>query len=258
MAVKRFHYPKDIYIEREVKMLQLAQHTNVVKFLAFEATVSWPYDKVMITELCQLGSLQNLIEKHPNGLSVEDFRILCNDLASAVGNLHALNIIHRDIKPANVLISMNDGQKIFKLADFGFARILEPNQTYNSLCGTFYFIHPEVFQRFFLWMHQTTPNRIHNFKAEFELWAIGVTMYFAFTGHLPFMPKDEEETDSRLWFKMIAEKPKGCITAKETDSHNIQWGDSLGPQCTTDNRTKEILRTFFLNLIDVSILTIQR
>ena len=58
--------------------------------------------------------------------------------------LHSKNIIHRDIKGANILIS-KDG--IVKLADFGLARILYPNNRnykYTNRVVTLWYRAPEL------------------------------------------------------------------------------------------------------------------
>ena len=55
------------------------------------------------------------------------------DIARAIEYLHSFNTIHRDIKLANVL--MTKGRA--KLADFGFARVIDNNESIViSFCGS--------------------------------------------------------------------------------------------------------------------------
>ena len=52
------------------------------------------------------------------------------------------DIIHRDIKPQNIFLS-DDG--VFKLGDFGVARVMERNSTATARTGTFGYMAPEVY-----------------------------------------------------------------------------------------------------------------
>lgn len=74
----------------------------------------------MFLEYCNNGSLEELFQKR-KVFSEAEVVILIKQIASAFQILHELKIIHRDLKPANILIH----NKIFKIADFGFSRILE-------------------------------------------------------------------------------------------------------------------------------------
>jgi len=50
-------------------------------------------------------------------------------LRQILNGLKVLNdefIVHRDLKPANILLSDKSPQAICKLADFGFARQVDP------------------------------------------------------------------------------------------------------------------------------------
>jgi len=60
-----------------------------------------------------------VLQQHPEGLSIEQVRYLSYQLFNAINWCHTHEIIHRDIKPENLLISKNF---ILKLCDFGFAR----------------------------------------------------------------------------------------------------------------------------------------
>ena len=47
------------------------------------------------------------------------------------------NIIHRDLKPHNLLLMKGDGKRLsVKVADFGFARSMDPTDLAQTLCGS--------------------------------------------------------------------------------------------------------------------------
>lgn len=57
--------------------------------------------------------------------------------AAGMKHLRDNNIIHRDLKPGNIMKYIGeDGISIYKLTDFGAARVLEDDQPFMSLYGT--------------------------------------------------------------------------------------------------------------------------
>ena len=55
-------------------------------------------------------------------VSVEHALVLFEQLASAVGALHAAGLVHRDIKPENIMLVRDGGTERIVLLDFGIAR----------------------------------------------------------------------------------------------------------------------------------------
>ncbi|PPD99455.1 hypothetical protein GOBAR_DD03531 [Gossypium barbadense] len=71
-----------------------------------------------------------------------------NHLLAAAGLLvlRDNNLIHRDLKPQNLLLSTNDSNAVLKIADFGFARSLQPRGLAETLCGSPLYMAPEIMQ----------------------------------------------------------------------------------------------------------------
>ncbi|KAL3618477.1 hypothetical protein CASFOL_037559 [Castilleja foliolosa] len=70
-------------------------------------------------------------------------------LMSAAEGLKVLrenNLIHRDLKPQNLLLSSNGDNSVLKIADFGFARSLQPRGLAETLCGSTLYMAPEIMQ----------------------------------------------------------------------------------------------------------------
>ena len=101
------------------------------------------------------------------------------DVLGVIEFAHQKGIYHRDIKPSNIMI---DKHGTVKVIDFGIAKAeSDPNLTQaGSACGTPAYMAPEQF----------TPSEDTNYAA-IDIYAVGVTLYRALTGELPFKGDNE-------------------------------------------------------------------
>jgi len=60
----------------------------------------------------------------------------CSFPASALEFMRLRKLIHRDLKPSNILMATVDDQPQIKVADFGYARYIEPQDLAETACGT--------------------------------------------------------------------------------------------------------------------------
>ncbi|MEN2497378.1 MAG: hypothetical protein MHMPM18_001764 [Marteilia pararefringens] len=84
--------------------------------------------QMMVLEHCSGGSAKDLYERLKRNNEPLDKKVGFNliiSLMNAVQQLSEINIVHRDIAARNILISIDGGEAmIFKLSDFGLARII--------------------------------------------------------------------------------------------------------------------------------------
>ncbi len=121
-----------------------------------------------------------LTRRPPVGL--EEGRNIAIRLARAVATLHRDDIIHRDIKPDNVIL---EGDASLKLIDLGVvrARGLEDFPP-EQIPGTRAYVAPEMF-----------AGEAGNEAT--DIYALGVTMFRAFTGEFPYGNSDADSPPSR-------------------------------------------------------------
>ena len=134
-------------------------------------------------EYVEGASLKDLIRR---GLGVGEAVELIRQVLAGAKFAHEHGIIHRDLKPQNVLV---DRQGRARVADFGIARAgaSEITQT-GSVLGTAQYLSPEQAQGL-----ETTATS--------DLYSIGVMLYEALTGQVPF----EAETPVAVALKQISE-----------------------------------------------------
>ncbi|MDI1475270.1 serine/threonine-protein kinase [Polyangium sp. y55x31] len=118
-------------------------------------------------------------------------------ILSSLGEAHGKGIVHRDVKPQNVMITTTEGgTDIAKVLDFGIAKLREEADASaggevtrrDQLIGTPYFLAPELIRG------DPVDHRA-------DLYAVGVLLYHALTGHYPFHAK----TSASILVKHVTE-----------------------------------------------------
>jgi non-specific serine/threonine protein kinase len=109
--------------------------------------------------------------------SLAEILSIARQICAALDHAHSHGIIHRDLKPENVVIAP-DGTA--KLMDFGLARPFSGNEGEPELTGSVLYLAPE-------------QARGQAVDARADLYALGVMLYEALTGRLPFTGDDPVE-----------------------------------------------------------------
>jgi len=124
----------------------------------------------------------------------EAARVL-REVAWALAHAHAHGVVHRDVKPDNILLERGTGRAL--VADFGIAAAGEGAA--GEITGTPEFMSPE----------QALGKTV---DARSDLYAFGVTAYFAVSGRLPFHGR----TATEVLAKQVNTMPEPLATAAGT------------------------------------------
>lgn len=141
---------------REIKILQLLKHENVVNLIEIcrckpkanaksaQPAPQMPVQKAtfyLVFEFCE-HDLAGLISNPHVKFSLADIKTVMKQLLGGLYFIHCNKILHRDMKAANILIT-KDGT--LKLADFGLARAVSPkNSKYTNRVVTLWYRPPEL------------------------------------------------------------------------------------------------------------------
>ena len=79
----------------------------------------------------------------------------------------------RDLKPQNLLLTSQAPDAVLKIADFGFARPLQPQGLAETLCGSPLYMAPEILS-------------FNKYDAKADLWSVGTILFELITGRPPF------------------------------------------------------------------------
>ncbi|KAK8546361.1 hypothetical protein V6N13_067586 [Hibiscus sabdariffa] len=153
----------------EIVILKRINHPNIVRL---HDIIEVPGKIHLVLEYCKGGDLSMYITR--NGSVPEaTAKHFMQQLAAGLQVLCDNNLIHRDLKPQNLLLSTNDSRADLKIADFGFARSLQPRGLAETLCGSPLYMAPEIMQ-------------LQKYDAKADLWSVGAILFQLVTGKTPF------------------------------------------------------------------------
>lgn len=203
--------------EREVNLMRLLIHPNIVRFYAdisgvpnnrklntFQERdhVSFKHPPLMVMEYCSGGSISSIMkQRRPKHLH-EDQRYgtlshketlwVAECCARALVHIKEFRIIHRDVKMGNLLLQSAPMDKYdittvgIVLCDFGLATQVKHGETRaKGTAGTPNYMAPEVVTR-------------EGACFASDMWSLGVTMFHCLTGRCPFPARDVDTTYDRI------------------------------------------------------------
>ncbi len=166
------------FLQRFRVEAQAQARLNGPNIVTLHSMFEIPGSLVLVMEFVEGHTLDQRL--HNEGrLSVASTVWVFEQALLGVERAHRMGIVHRDLKPSNIFITNTHE---VKLMDFGVAKILDSkaNTQSGSMIGTLMYISPE---------------QIKGQDADFrsDIYTLGITLYQAVTGVLPFEKKTDYE-----------------------------------------------------------------
>ena len=165
--------------------LAKVNHPNIATIHEFDADSGVDF---LVMEFVAGSTLEKCIDD--GALSETDTIHIGLQVLRALGAAHELGIIHRDLKPSNIMIGPKQHVKVL---DFGLAKSIsdlnlastESFEGLQDIAGTLPYMAPEVLK-----------GRSSDVRT--DIWAYGVLLYEASTGHKPFQGRTTFELTSAI------------------------------------------------------------
>ncbi|XP_019091136.1 PREDICTED: serine/threonine-protein kinase ATG1t-like [Camelina sativa] len=100
-------------------------------------------------------------------------RNLLYDEGAGLEIIHDNHIIHRDLKPENILLVGSGDELVLKIADFSLSRKLVPGKYLETVCGSPFYMAPEVLQ-------------FQSYNEKADMWSVGAILFELLHGYPPF------------------------------------------------------------------------
>lgn len=212
----------DAHIYREVSVLQeLADVPHVIQLVDFFDTPSTLY---VVLGLARGGDLFDRLARRTQ-YTERDARAVAKTLLGVLDALHSKSpcpVVHRDLKPENLLLASPHDDSDILLADFGFARHVDPihNVWCHTLCGTPAFVAPEIVRG--------VP-----YGTLCDLWSAGCLLYMLLGGYPPFAGENHRAVFRKIragdyvfhhkFFGQVSVGAKRLISRLLTNTPHKRW-----------------------------------
>jgi serine/threonine protein kinase len=168
-------------LEQEARLASSCQNEHIIDITDFGTTEDGRTFVVM--EYLDGESLAECLARE-HQLPEQRILGIVSQAASALAAAHAKGIVHRDIKPENLFLLRRRDQDFVKVVDFGISKSLrasdeaeeQPRLTQTGMVlGTPLYMSPEQ------------ARGDDELDARVDIYALGVIMYEAITGRVPFV-----------------------------------------------------------------------
>ncbi len=175
-------------LAEEWKMLSRLDHPVIVR--GFDAVLHGKRPHIVLEHL-EGPRLSTLVRRY-GPLPAEQLVPLAVQLCSAVHYLTNEGVVHLDIKPSNTIMGAPP-----RMIDLSVAVGVDEAAGLRTQVGTDAYMAPE----------QCDPERLGPVGPAADVWGLGVTLYRAATGELPYSePSDDESGPLEVQYPQLAER----------------------------------------------------
>ena len=188
VALKLVRRNLDVELRGVTHCLNL-KHPNLIS--VYDIRADSVGDQWVVMEYVSGESLQDALERNPNGLPPEEIARWMHGIGAGVSYLHDHGIVHRDLKPGNVFLDDDSGNGgVVKLGDYGLSKFISCSRRSGQTesVGTVHYMAPEIANG--------------RYGREIDTYALGIMLYEMLTGHVPF---DGESVGEVLMKHLTAE-----------------------------------------------------
>jgi eukaryotic-like serine/threonine-protein kinase len=175
-------------LREEWEMVSRLSHPVILR--GFDAVLDGPRPHLVLEHL-EGPRLSTLIRRY-GPLPAEQLVPLAVQLSSAVHYLAGEDVVHLDIKPSNTIMGAPP-----RMIDLSVALTTGDAAALRTQVGTDAYMAPE----------QCDPERLGPVGPAADVWGLGVTLYRAATGELPYgEPGDDDEAPLEVRYPQLAER----------------------------------------------------
>ncbi|RIK77319.1 MAG: hypothetical protein DCC67_12860, partial [Planctomycetota bacterium] len=161
------------------------KHPNLIDL--YDIRADEHEDRWVIMEYVSGESLEDVIERYPQGMPREEVCRWFEGICAGVAYLHDHGIVHRDLKPANIFID----EGTVKIGDYGLSKFISCSRRSGQTesVGTVHYMAPEIANG--------------RYGREIDAYALGIILFEMLTGHVPF----EGESVGEVLMKHLTAEP---------------------------------------------------
>jgi serine/threonine-protein kinase len=173
---------------REARIVASLDAANVVRVLEV-APPDAPLPYLAMERLVGTD-LSDYLREHKR-MSARALLVMLRQVGAGLDAAWAAGVVHRDLKPRNLFLSRQGTREVWKILDFGVARLAgDETLTHDQIVGTPNYMSPEQANG-----RSVTPKS--------DLFALGVIAYRALTGH----PAFDGTTTAEILYKVVHAMP---------------------------------------------------
>jgi hypothetical protein len=184
VALKLIRRNMDVELRGATQCLNL-KHPNLIGL--YDIRTDEMGDQWIIMEYVSGESLEDVIERNPKGMPIDQVLAWMRGLCAGVAYLHDHGIVHRDLKPGNIFVD----EGTVKIGDYGLAKFISCSRRSGQTesVGTVHYMAPEIANG--------------RYGREIDTYALGIILFEVLTGTVPF----EGESVGEVLMKHLTAEP---------------------------------------------------